>query len=64
MPRLVFSFYFFLSFFLIVGRIVDGFAFVFFFLQLGRGEGGKGGWMDRWMEGSIMPYHIRVRLLD
>lgn len=65
MPRLVFSFYFFLSFFLIVGRIVDGFAFVFFFCSWeGRREGGKGGWMDRWMEGSIIPYYIRVRLLD
>ena len=37
---------------------------MFFFLQLGMKEGGKGGWMDRWMEGSIIPYHIRVFLLD
>jgi len=39
---------------------------VFFFAtgKEGGREGRKGGWMDRWMEGSIIPYHIRVLLLD
>jgi len=64
MPRLVFSFFSFF-FFLIVGRIVDGFAFLCFFCNWeGRREGREDGWMDRWMEGSIIPYHIRVLLLD
>lgn len=56
MPRLVFSFYFFLSFFLIVGRIVDGFAFVFFFCNWEGGrEGREDGWIDGW---KVVSYHI------
>lgn len=59
MPRLVFSFYFFLSFFFIVGRIVDGFAFLCFSLRLGRKEGGREGREDGWIDGwKVVSYHI------